>query len=435
MSFNMLDFIEKKRDGGRHTKEEFDALIQGVMDGSAPDYQTAAWLMAVYFQGLDGDELAHYTEALAKSGETYAFPPELRVVDKHSTGGVGDKTTLVLLPLASACGAHVSKLSGPGLGFTGGTVDKLESIPGMRLHLEPEEFTSNMKKIGCAISGHSRRLAPAEGKFYALRDVTGTVPMVQLIAASIVSKKLVGGASGFVFDVKCGDGAFMQTEDKARELARELVSLSKKFGRRSVAAITNMEQPLGEWVGNAAEVYEAIEVLSGRGPSDTRELCVRLCGMMLAVAGIADDAGDGAAIAAKALDDGSALSKFGEIITAQGGDPEVLREPLEILPQAGKTYEIKSRRGGVVSELRARQIGEALRALGGGRMKLDDKIDRAAAVRLKAKIGDAVKAGDTIIEIHYNDESKLNEALKYLHGCFDVSDAAQKPKLIFDCVS
>lgn len=434
MSFNMIDFIEKKRDGGRHSKAEFDELVRGVMDGSVPDYQTAAWLMAVYFRGLDGDELAHYTDALAKSGETYSFPPEMRVVDKHSTGGVGDKTTLVLLPLAASCGARVSKLSGPGLGFTGGTVDKLESIPGMRVHLEPDEFLSNMKKIGCAISGHSRLLAPAEGKFYALRDVTATVSMVQLIAASIVSKKLVGGASSFVFDVKYGNGAFMQTEDNARELARELVGLSKKFSRKSVAAITNMEQPLGEWVGNAAEVYEAIEVLSGRGPADTRELCVSLCGLMLAAAGIAEDGEKGAALAQKALDDGRAFAKFGEIITAQGGDAEILKRPLEILPRAKKIFEIKSAGDGVISQLRARPIGEALRALGGGRMKLDGKVAPSAAIRLKAKIGDAVHKGDTVIEIHYNDEAKLAEALKYLDGCWKVSETAEKPKLIVDYV-
>ena len=434
MSFNMIDFIEKKRDGGRHTKADFDALIRGVMDGSVPDYQTAAWLMAVYFRGLDKDELTGYTDALAKSGETYSFPPEMRVVDKHSTGGVGDKTTLVLLPLAAACGAHVSKLSGPGLGFTGGTVDKLESIPGMRMHLEPGEFISQMKKIGCAISGHSRLLAPAEGKFYALRDVTATVSMVQLIAASIVSKKLVGGASGFVFDVKYGSGAFMDTEDKARELARELVGLSKKFGRESVAAITSMEQPLGEWVGNAAEVYEAIEVLSGRGPADTRDLCVSLCALMLSVAGIAKDREEGAALVEKAIDGGGALAKFGEIIAAQGGDADVLRRPLEILPRASKRFEIKSGRDGVISELRARPIGEALRALGGGRMKLGDRIDHAAAIRLKAKIGDAVREGDTVIEIHYNDDAKLAEAMKYLDGCWKISDSAKKPELIADYI-
>lgn len=430
--FNMIGFIEKKRDGGRHTKEEFDEFIGGVMNGSVPDYQTAAWLMAVYFRGLDGEELEYYTEALAKSGDTYSFPPEMRVVDKHSTGGVGDKTTLVILPLAAACGAHVSKLSGPGLGFTGGTVDKLESIPGMRMHLEPDEFIAQIRKIGCAISGHSKRLAPAEGKFYALRDVTATVSMIPLIAASIVGKKLVGGASGFVFDVKCGSGAFMKSEADARALAAALVALSKKFGRKSVAAITSMEQPLGEWIGNAAEVYEAIEVLSGRGPADTRELCAALCGQMLAVAGIAKDGEEGAELAKKALDDGRALAKFGEVIAAQGGDSEVLLRPLEILPQASKRFEIKSGGDGVISELSARPIGEALRALGGGRMKLGDKIDHAAAIRLKAKIGDAVRKGGAVMEIHYNDETKLDEALKYLEGCWKVSETAEKPKLIVD---
>ncbi len=434
MTMNIIGFIEKKRDGGRHTKEEFDAFIRGVMDGSVPDYQTAAWLMAAYFRGLDEDELAYYTGALAKSGDSHSFPPEMRVVDKHSTGGVGDKTTLVILPLAAACGARVSKLAGPGLGFTGGTVDKLESIPGMRLHLGRDEFVSIMKKTGCAISGHSAALAPAEGKFYALRDVTGTVPMVQLIAASIVSKKLVGGASGFVFDVKCGGGAFMETETKARELASELVGLSKKFGRASVAAITSMEQPLGEWIGNAAEVYEATEILNGRGPSDTRELCVLLCGLMLIVSGVAKDRAEGTALAEKALDDGRALAKFAEIITAQGGDAEVLRRPLEILPRAAKRAEIKSDRNGVISGLLARPVGEALRALGGGRMKLGDRIDPSVAIRLLAKTGDAVREGEPVIEIYYNDGGKLAEALKHLEGCIKISDNASKPRLVIDCV-
>ena len=431
MSFNMIDFIEKKRDGGRHTKAEFDALIRGVMDGSVPDYQTAAWLMAVYFRGLDGGELTHYTDALAKSGETYSYPPEMRVVDTHSTGGVGDKTTLVLLPLAAACGAHVSKLSGPGLGFTGGTVDKDEKN---RLrHIGPlAAARARRREIlraarrdcdrldGAAHSGEHRQ---QKARRRSLR-----------LAASIVSKKLVGGASGFVFDVKCGSGAFMETEDKARELARELVALSKKFGRESVAAITSMEQPLGEWVGNAAEVYEAIEVLSGRGPADTRELCAALCGLMLEVAGIAKNREEGAELAKKALDDGRALAKFGEVIAAQGGDAEVLRRPLEILPRAKKIFEIKSDADGVLSELRARPVGEALRALGGGRMKLDDKIDHAAAIRLKAKTGDAVRKGGTVMELHYNDEAKLAEALKYLDGCWKVSETAEKPKLIADYI-
>lgn len=432
--FNMIEFIEKKRDKGRHGREEFSELIARLMAGEAPDYQLSAWLMAAYLNGLDENETMYFTESLAKSGETYSFPSDLHIVDKHSTGGVGDKTTLVLLPLAAACGAVVSKLSGPGLGFTGGTVDKLESIPGMRMHLEPEEFLEQVSRIGCAISGHSKQLAPAEGRFYKLRDVTGTVPSTELITASIVSKKLAGGAFGYVFDVKCGSGAFMKNREEAAFLAENLVKVSKKLGKGAVAAITDMEQPLGEWVGNAAEVFEAVEVLSGRGPADTRRLCVALCGLMLAVASLAKDMSEGARLAERALDDGSALRKFAEIIAAQGGDAEVVSRPLEVLPRAGKSFLIKSSRRGVLSKLDALSVGEALRALGGGRMKLDDEIDRSVAVRLRKKTGDAVSVGDTVIEVLYNDDAKFAEAMKYLTDCWAVSENAERRELILDYV-
>ena len=434
MMFNMIEFIEKKRDKGRHGRDEFNELIANLMAGEAPDYQLSAWLMAAFLNGLDDDETMYFTEALAKSGESYSFPADLHIVDKHSTGGVGDKATLVLLPLAAACGASVSKLSGPGLGFTGGTVDKLESIPGMRMHLEPDEFLAQVRRIGCAISGHSKQLAPAEGRFYKLRDVTGTVPSTELITASIVSKKLAGGAFGYVFDVKCGSGAFMKDREAAAALAENLVKVSKKLGKGAVAAITDMEQPLGEWVGNASEVFEAVEVLNGRGPADTRKLCVTLCGLMLAVASVAKDAQEGAKIAERALDDGSALKKFAEIITAQGGDPEVVRHPLEILPRARKSFLIKSSKRGYLSKLDALSVGEALRALGGGRMKLDDKIDHAVSVHLMKKVGDAVSVGDTVIELLYNDDTKLAEAMKYLTDCWSVSEKAERRELILDYV-
>lgn len=432
--FNMIEFIEKKRDRGRHGKEEFNYLIAKLMAGEVPDYQLSAWLMAAFLNGLDEDETMFFTEALAKSGETYSFPADLHIVDKHSTGGVGDKATLVLLPLAAACGAVVSKLSGPGLGFTGGTVDKLESIPGMRMHLEPEEFLAQVRRIGCAISGHSKQLAPAEGCFYKLRDVTGTVPSTELITASIVSKKLAGGAFGYVFDVKCGSGAFMRDRKSAAALAENLVKVSKKLGKGSVAAITDMEQPLGEWVGNAAEVFEAVEVLGGGGPADTRQLCVTLCGLMLSVACIAKDAKEGAKLAERALDDGSALRKFAEIIEAQGGEAAVVSRPLEILPRAKKSFLIKSSKKGYLSKLDALSVGEALRALGGGRMKLEDKIDHAAAIHLLKKVGDAVSVGDTVIELLYNDDSKLAEAMKYLADCWAVSGSAERRELILDYV-
>ncbi|MEG1823410.1 MAG: thymidine phosphorylase [Cloacibacillus sp.] len=430
MSFSMIDFIEKKRDKGGHEPLEFHSLITGLMDKTIPSYQLAAWLMAVYFNGLDDNEIMALTQELAASGVTYKFPAEHSVVDKHSTGGVGDKTSLVLIPLAAACGASISKLSGPGLGFTGGTVDKLEAIPGMRMHLTNEEFLSQLGKIGCAISGHSPKLAPAEGIFYTLRDVTGTVPSNALITTSIVSKKLAGGASSFVFDVKCGNGAFEKDYDHARELAEMLVSTSKKLGKRCSALITDMEQPLGEWVGNAMEVYESIEVLNGRGPSDTRELCLSLCGQMLCLSKIAPTPEEGVQLAERAIADGSALEKFAQLISEQGGDANVTKRPLELLPKAEKVFKITAASDGFITKMDALSIGEALRALGGGRQKMDDKIDPAVAIRVNKKIGDKVSAGEAVLEIYYNSDEKLKLCMEYLSNCWETGEKQSKRTLI-----
>ena len=434
MTFNGIAFIEKKRDGQRHTGEELQAFINTVMLGGIPDYQISAWLMAAFLNGLDEDELMHFTQALARSGEILDYPPEDRIIDKHSTGGVGDKTTLVLIPLVAACGSRISKLSGPGLGYTGGTIDKLESIPGMNMHLTEVEFRDQVNKIGCAISGHSLKLAPAEGKFYRLRDVTGTIPSIPLITASIISKKLAGGAYGYLFDVKCGSGAFMSNIERARELAQNLVDISQKLGKMCVSVITDMEQPLGEWVGNSAEVYEAIEVLSGRGPSDTRELCVTLAAYMLNMSGRTKTFEEGLMISAKALDDGSALKKFEELIIAQKGDSAVIREPRRVLPKASSAYEIRSDRDGYLSKLDALFIGEGLRALGGGRLTKEDAIDPSVAIRLLHKVGDKVSEGDVLLRIYYNQDEQLRESLRYVGKCWEVSDSSKKRKLIIDTV-
>ena len=434
MTINGIEFIEKKRDGLRHTREELQTFIDSVMRGEMPDYQISAWLMAAFLNGLDDDELMHFTQALAHSGETLSYPQEERIIDKHSTGGVGDKTTLVLIPLVAACGSRISKLSGPGLGYTGGTIDKLESIPGMNMHLSEIEFRDQVKSIGCAISGHSHKLAPAEGKFYKLRDVTGTVPSIPLITASIVSKKLAGGAYGYLFDVKCGSGAFMKDIKKSRELAQKLVDVSRKLGKVCVSVITDMEQPLGEWVGNSAEVYEAIEVLSGRGPSDTRELCLTLAAYMLNMSGRANTYEEGLALSSKALDDGSALKKFEELIIAQKGDSSVIREPERVLPKASSAHEIRSGRDGYLSKLDALLIGEGLRALGGGRLTLDDTIDPSVAIHLLHKVGDKVSEGDVLLIIYYNREKQLRESLPYIEKSLEVSDRAKKRKLIIDTV-
>lgn len=434
MKFNGIEFIERKRDKLGHTREELQSFINAVMDENVPDYQISAWLMAAFLNGLDDNELMYFTHALAHSGETLNYPAGEMVIDKHSTGGVGDKTTLVLIPLVAACGARISKLSGPGLGYTGGTIDKLESIPGMNMHLSEVEFRDQVNKIGCAISGHSLKLAPAEGKFYRLRDVTGTVPSIPLITASIVSKKLAGGAYGYLFDVKCGSGAFMNDLEKAGQLARKLVDISKKLGKLCVSVITDMEQPLGEWVGNSAEVYEAVEVLSGGGPSDTRELCLTLASHMLNMSGRARTPEEGATLSAKALDDGSALKKFGELVSAQKGDTDVIREPEKVLPRASSTYEIKSDRDGYLSKLDALLIGEGLRALGGGRLTQEDTIDPSVAVQMLCKTGDRVCKGDVVLRIYYNREKQLQESLDYIEKSWKVSDSSEKRRLIIDMV-
>ncbi len=330
-SMDMLGFIERKRDGGVHQAEEIRRFVTAFASGEVPDYQAAAWLMAVYYNGLTDEELREFTLAIARSGEVLSFGGDLFLVDKHSTGGVGDKITLLLVPLAAACGLSGAKLSGPGLGFTGGTVDKLEAIPGCRTHLPSEAFLRQVKEIGCAISGHSADLAPAEGKFYSLRDVTATVPSLPLICSSIVSKKIAGGADAFVFDVKCGSGAFMEDYGSAESLAEAMVSLSKNLGKKAMALITDMDQPLGEWVGNAVEVLEAVRVLGGRGPADVREVAVSLAGAMVSLGkGISFE--EGCAMASEKLDDGSALEKMKVLVEAQEATGAYAATPKRFCP-------------------------------------------------------------------------------------------------------
>ena len=431
--FNMLDFIERKRDGGTHKTEELDAFVAAVRDEKIPDYQTAAWLMATFIHGLDRDELAAFTSALALSGDVvklFHAPNGARAVDKHSTGGVGDKTTLIVAPLVAACGAHVAKLSGRGLGFTGGTVDKLESIPGMEVHLSAERFVKQVEGLGAAISGHSLALAPAEGKFYALRDVTGTVPSLPLIASSIVSKKIAGGGDAFVFDVKCGSGAFMQTPEEASALARALVDLAMALGKKSVCLISDMEQPLGEWIGNSVEVLEAIEVLSGTGPSDTRELSIALAAEMLVLAGVAKNPNEAKKTATEALDGGRALAKFAEIVGAQGGKASVCDKPMHVLPRAGSRMEIRAETSGKLARMDARTIGYAVRAMGGGRLRKEDVIDPAVGLRVLKKIGDTVAQNEPLIEVYYNTEPQLNAALPYVASSYAVAPDAAARTLI-----
>lgn len=428
--FNMLEFIESKRDHGIHSTDDLLDFVAGVRDGKIPDYQTSAWLMAVFFNGLEREELREFTRALAESGDVVKMPAGRTAVDKHSTGGVGDKATLIVAPLVAACGLNVAKLSGRGLGFTGGTVDKLESIPGMNMHLSTEQFTSQVSDIGIAISGHSKALAPAEGKFYALRDVTGTVPSLPLIASSIVSKKIAGGADAFVFDVKCGSGAFMRTQDDAKALARALVELSASLGRRSSCIISDMEQPLGEWVGNSVEVLEAIQVMSGEGPDDTRELSLALAADMLLMGGVVNDPDAAMRLATEKLDGGDALKKFEDVVRSQNGDPSVCQNPLGVLPKTTKIKIIAAERDGAICALDARAIGDAIKALGGGRTRKDDEIDLAVGIKILKKIGAKVVKGEPVAEVHYNLDAQFAAAEPYVNAAYSYADSAAPRTLI-----
>lgn len=423
--FDPVSFIEIRRDGQCHTAEELETFVRGCLAGTVADYQIAAWLMATYLQGLSREELRAFTLALAHSGEAVSFPSSCRCVDKHSTGGVGDKVTLVVVPLVAACGVPVAKLSGRGLGFTGGTVDKLEAIPGFHAHLPLARFVHQVETLGCAISGHSLDLAPAEGIFYALRDVTGTIPSLPLIASSIVSKKLAGGAKRFLFDVKVGKGAFMPTPEKGRDLARLLVDLSRDLGVQALAFLTAMDFPLGRWVGNAAEVREAIAVLQGRGPEDTEELCVALGGGMVFLGGEAPTLEEGRLRARHALRSGKALEKFAALVAAQGGDPRVLTSPETLLPLAPETREIAARQEGYLVNIDARKVGESIRHLGGGRYRKNDEVDLGAAVELLAVPGEKVVPGQLLIRLHGRSAARLDEARSTLEPWVEVGE--EKP--------
>lgn len=369
-------------------------MFENLMKAS--DEDVIKWLRNVYDNGLSDDDLVELTRALSALGKRISFPFD--VVDKHSTGGIGDKVSLIVVPVVAACGVKVAKLSGRGLGFTGGTVDKLESIPGFNAELSIGEFMSQVEKIGCAISGQSKELAPAEGKFYALRNQTNTIDSIPLIASSIVSKKVAGGARAVLYDVKHGNGAFMKTKEKAMELAEKLVWLSEKMGLKAGYEISDMSQPLGVNVGNSLEVIEAIETLKGKGPADLFDLSISCAGAMLALGGV----GDGERLARESIANGSALEKFREMIVAQGGQGEVCDDPARYLRVAPLADVVRSPKDGVVSAIDARGIGECVKKLGGGRVKKEDKIDYSVGVRVLKKVGDQVSEGDTLIEIYAN---------------------------------
>jgi len=422
------ELIQKKRDGGELTAGEISAILTGYVAGEIPDYQMSAFLMAVYFRGMSSRETADFTLAMVRSGETLDLGAiHGTKVDKHSTGGVGDKTSLVLIPLVAAAGAPVAKMSGRGLGHTGGTIDKLESIPGFRTQLDTRAFIDQVNRVGCAIVAATNELVPADKKLYALRDVTATVDSLPLIASSVMSKKIAGGSDAIVLDVKTGSGAFMKTLDGARELAQAMVGIGAQAGRRTTALITDMDQPLGRAVGNALEVAEAIETLRGDGPLDLRELCLELGAQMVTLAGVARSAGEGKDLLMKILDDGSALAKFAQLVDAQGGDRRVVDDSRR-LPAAPVRIAVEAPSSGVVAAVDAQAVGLAAMGLGAGRATKDDRIDPAVGVVLVRKVGDPVRAGEPLADVHAPDRARAAEAGRRIQAAYRIAARAPAPR-------
>jgi pyrimidine-nucleoside phosphorylase len=413
------DLIEAKRDGREHAADDLAELILAYARDEVPDYQLAAWCMAVYFRGLSGAETYALTDAMIRSGETLDLGAALgrRVVDKHSTGGVGDKTSIAVGPIVAACGVPVGKMSGRGLGHTGGTLDKLESIPGFRVELSTDEFIAQVRELGLAIVGQSADLVPADKKLYALRDVTATVDIVPLIASSIMSKKLAAGADAIVLDVKVGDGAFMKTREDAVILAEQMLDLGRRSGREVVCLLTDMDQPLGSAVGNALEIREAVETIRGDGPPDFTELVLDACARLLALSDLSVDLDEGRRRAETAVADGSALAVYERWIRAQGGDPA-----LEALPTAPVVLEVRGLSGGIVTRLGAYAIGIAALELGAGRRTKTDVIDHAVGVLCRAKRGDVVGAGDVLAQVHAADEASGNDAVASVLAAYEIGD-------------
>jgi len=422
-----VDIIAKKRDGLELTGEELKFFVEGYTRGNIPDYQASAWCMAVLLRGMTHAEATALTLHMARSGDMldlHGIAPF--VVDKHSTGGVGDKTTLVVAPLVACHDLPVGKMSGRGLGFTGGTIDKLESIRGFKVSLSTEEFMDMLAKHGIALSGQSADLAPADGKFYALRDVTATVDSMPLIAASIMSKKIASGADGIVLDVKVGRGAFMKTEAEAEELANLMVEIGRGVGRKVAAVIADMNQPLGQAVGNALEVKEAIDTLHGAGPTDFRDHCLTVAGKMIELAGKAPNLAAAQTMLARSLDNGTAWAKFVEWITAQGGNQAVLDNP-DLLPQAPLVETVPAPQRGFIAAIDAIEVGQTAVMLGGGRAKKGDPIDYGVGIIHHAKVGDEVTQGDPLLTIHANSADTLAAARKRLLAAIGWSETAVMP--------
>jgi pyrimidine-nucleoside phosphorylase len=418
------DLIERKRNGEQLSNDEISELVLGFTRGDVPDYQMAAWCMAVYFKGLTGSETHALTDAMIRSGETLELGKALgrKVVDKHSTGGVGDKTSLAVGPVVAACGVPFGKMSGRGLGHTGGTLDKLESIPGFRVELDIDAFVEQVRTVGLAIVGQTGDLVPADKKLYALRDVTATVDIVPLIASSIMSKKLAAGADAIVLDVKVGDGAFMKTLDDARILAEQMVDLGRREGREVVCVLTDMDQPLGAAVGNALEVREAVDTISAEGPPDLSELVLDASARLLSLSDLGVSLEEGRERAQQAMTDGSARETYERWIRAQGGDPD-----LDALPRAPFVTEVRAPRAGIVTRVAALPIGIASLELGGGRRQKDDTIDHSVGVVCSAKRGQTVAAGQVLADVHARDEESAARAVETVAAAYEIGDQAPAP--------
>ncbi|HGW3993917.1 TPA: pyrimidine-nucleoside phosphorylase [Enterococcus faecium] len=430
----MVDLIEKKRDGNELSKEEIEYIVTNYTNGKIPDYQVSALLMAIFYQDMTNEEITNLTLAIANSGDVIDLSSlEGIKVDKHSTGGVGDTTTLILAPLVASVGVTVAKMSGRGLGYTGGTLDKLEAIPGFQIELSDEEFVRIVNESKAAVIGQSGNLAPADKKLYALRDVTATVDSLPLIASSIMSKKIAAGADAIVLDVTTGDGAFMKNIEDARRLAKTMTSIGKLANRETVAVISDMSEPLGEAIGNSLEVVEAIETLQGNGPEDLVEMCYALGSQMVVLAGKAKTTDEARTLLQEALESGKALAKFKEMIQNQGGDPAIVEHPERILT-ARYTMELPAKQSGVVSKIVANELGIAAMMLGAGRKTKEEDIDHAVGLKLHKKIGDTVTKGESLLTIYSNDE-EITSVIELLYKNIEIGESAMKPTLIHDIIT
>ncbi len=433
--FRMVDVIEKKRNGEKLTNEEITFFVNGYTDGSIPDYQASALLMAIYFQGMDAEEQASLTMAMVETGDQIDLSSiEGIKVDKHSTGGVGDTTTLILAPLVAACGVPVAKMSGRGLGHTGGTLDKLEAIDGFHIELSEAQFVKQVNDLKLAVIGQSGNLTPADKNLYALRDVTSTVDSIPLIASSIMSKKIAAGADAIVLDVKTGDGAFMKTVEEARALAKSMVAIGKQVGRNTVAIISDMSQPLGYAIGNALEVKEAIETLKGQGPADLTELCLVLGSKMIVAGGKVNSLEEARTMLEAVIADGSALELFGKLIEAQGGNAQIIQDT-SLLPTATHQIEVPAPTSGYIAKMEADDIGVAAMLLGAGRATKDDEIDLAVGIVLTKKIGDTVQQGEPLAIIHSNTQD-VERSISLIQKHITISDdPVSSPQLIGEMIT